>query len=51
MKGLEHDADALAPKAREGVFVQGAELDAVDLNFAFIGPLKTGHNHQKRRFA
>ena len=51
MKGLEHDADALPAKPRQGVFVQGAELDAVDLNFAFIWPLKTGHDHQQRRFA
>src|SRR3984957_17957104 len=51
VKGLEHDADALAAKAREGVFVQGAELDAVDLNFAFIWSLKTGHDHEQRRLA
>ena len=51
VKGLEHDADALAAKAREGVLVQGAELDAVDLNFAFIWPLEAGHDHEQRRFA
>ena len=51
VKGLEDDADALAAKSRQGVFVQAAELDAVDLNFAFIGPLKAGHDHEQRRFA
>ena len=51
MKGLEHDADARPTKARKGILVQGAELDAVNLNFAFIWPLKTSHDHQKRRFA
>ena len=51
VKGLEHDADALAAKAREGVLVLGPELDAVDLNFAFIWPLETGHDHEQRRFA
>ena len=51
VKGLEHDADALAAKARQGVFVQRAELDAVNLNFAFIWPLKAGHDHEQRRFA
>ena len=38
-------------KARQRVFVQGAELDAVNLNFAFIWPLKAGHDHEQRRFA
>ena len=38
-------------KARQGVFVQAAELDAVNLNFAFIRPFKAGHDHEQRRFA
>ena len=28
-----------------------AELDAVDLDLAFVWPLEPGHDHQQRRFA
>ena len=51
MKGLEDDADALSAKPRQRVFVQRAELDAVNLDLAFVRPLEAGHDHEQRRFA
>ena len=51
MKGLEHDADALPAKPRQGVFVHRAELHAVDLDLASVRLLEPGHGHQQRRFA
>ena len=51
MEGLEDDADVRAAKPRERVLAQTAELDAVDLDLAFVRALESGHDHQQRRFA
>ena len=51
VEGLEDDADARAAKPGERVLAQAAELDAVDLDLAFVGPLEAGHDHEQRRLA
>ena len=48
VKRLEHDANSLSAEPGQSIFVHRTELDAVDLNFASVRPLKPGHDHQQR---
>ncbi len=50
MKGLKHDPDGTAAKARESVLVEPTQFFACDPDMARIRPLEAGHDHQQGRF-
>ena len=51
MKGLKHDADIVAAKARQPILVEPLQIFAGDQHRAGIRPFEAGHDHQQGRFA
>ena len=51
MKGLEHDPDVAAAKARKRVLIEMPEVRVRHHDRAGVRPFEPGEHHQQRRFA